>query len=265
MDIYSAYVLDPWTWAGKGWRLKAQLQGRQHKMFILDFFGSDKPHANLGVPSTHHLTAFPVPASQSRTFLGYRADSSGMLQSGGVGVVKKPQGVIWGKTAASFEGSAASVIARLADYVELHSTIAPKDAPLRQAARFKHRNIVYHGMLSPEKWQGLLQESKFMVGLGDPLSGPSAVDAVMAGCVYLNPIYATPVKNIYTSQHPFLAQTVGEPYVCSFGQTDANAALDCARKALEQNLPPMLPQELTNEAHHKRVREIFEPVVTAIG
>ena len=58
-----------------GWRLKAQLKGRQHKIFILDFFGSDKPHANLGVPPIQHLTAFPVPASQSRTFLGYRVDS----------------------------------------------------------------------------------------------------------------------------------------------------------------------------------------------
>ena len=48
-------------------------------------------------------------------------------------MAKKRQGVIWGKTVASFEGSAAHVISRLADYVELHSTIAPQDAPLRQA------------------------------------------------------------------------------------------------------------------------------------
>lgn len=51
---------------------------------------------------------------------------------------------------------------------------------------------------------------------GDPLSGPSAVDAVMAGCVYLNPVFTFPMKKIYNSQHPFLAQNVGEPYVCSF-------------------------------------------------
>ena len=55
----------------------------------------------------------------------------GMLQTGGA--VKKRQGVIWGKTSASFEGNAANVISRLADYVELHSTIEPKDAPLRRA------------------------------------------------------------------------------------------------------------------------------------
>lgn len=31
----------------------------------------------------------------------------------------------------------------------------------------RHRNIVYHGVLSPEQWQGLLQDSKFMIGLGE--------------------------------------------------------------------------------------------------
>lgn len=51
---------------------------------------------------------------------------------------------------------------------------------------------------------------------GDPLSGPSAVDAVMAGCMYINPIYATPKKTFYESQHPFLEQSVGSPHVCSY-------------------------------------------------
>lgn len=51
---------------------------------------------------------------------------------------------------------------------------------------------------------------------GDPLSGPSAVDAVVAGCTYLNPVYTTPMKKLYNSQHPFLEQSVGEPHVCSF-------------------------------------------------
>lgn len=59
--------------------------------------------------------------------------------------------------------------------------------------------------------------------LGDPLAGPSAVDAVVAGCTYINPVFAAPVKVIYHSQHPYLAQSVGEPYVCSFEQTVSRA------------------------------------------
>lgn len=62
------------SWHNPGWRLKPQLQEHRGKMFILDYFGSDEPHANLGVPLTRHLTAFPVTAAHQRTFLGYRVD-----------------------------------------------------------------------------------------------------------------------------------------------------------------------------------------------
>lgn len=49
---------------------------------------------------------------------------------------------------------------------------------------------------------------RFMIGLGNPLVGPSAVDAVVAGCVYINPIYDQPMKEMYWSQHPFLEKEV---------------------------------------------------------
>ncbi|CAM9352415.1 unnamed protein product [Scytosiphon promiscuus] len=259
MDIYHAIIVDLWTWAGKGWRMKPQLEGRQQNIFILDFFGSEEPHANTGVPLEHYLTAFPVPAEQGRTFLGYRVDALRQTEVyTAEAVTKRRQGVIWGKTAASFRGwRVRHLISSLADIVELHSTIAPENASI------EHDNIVYHGQLSPEKWHKLLRESKFVIGLGNPLSGPSAVDAVMAGCAYLDPVFSAPVKNIYNSQHPFLAKSVGEPYVCSFEKRNTNAALGCARRALGKDLPPMVPKEFTKEAHAKRVRQIFEPVMVA--
>lgn len=44
-------------------------------------------------------------------------------------VEKKRQGVIWGKTAASFKGPGVEeLVLKLASVVELHSTVAPKDA-----------------------------------------------------------------------------------------------------------------------------------------
>ncbi|CAM9469783.1 unnamed protein product, partial [Pylaiella littoralis] len=257
MDIYSAVIVDSWTWAGKGWRLKPQLIGRQDRMFIMDFFGADEPHANLRVPLVQHLTAFPIPASQSRTFLGYRVEASQSMPPSGRRVTRRQQGVIWGKAAESFEKSAGrQLISRLANLVELHSTVAPEDA------RITHDNIVYHGHLSQEEWYRLLRESKFMIGLGLPLSGPSAVDALAAGCIYINPVFSWPTKNIFSSQHPYVAQSVGEPYVCSYEEKDIDAAIGCALKALEYDLPPLVPQELTKEAHATRVRTIFEPLAT---
>ncbi|CAM9243725.1 unnamed protein product [Ectocarpus fasciculatus] len=254
MDIYNAVVVDPWTWAGKGWRLKPQLQEHRGKMLILDYFGSDEPHANLGVPLTRHLTAFPVTAAHQRTFLGYQVDPTRDETPLSKPATKRRQGVIWGKTKDKLFGNRRLILA-LADMVELHSTVAPEDAFIM------HDNIVYHGHLPPDEWNQLLHESKFIIGLGNPLLGPSAVDAVTAGCAYLNPLFLRPEKKIYNSQHPFLAQHVGEPYVCSFEQHNAYAAVECARRALEQDLSPMIPQELTKEAHATRVRAIFEPLM----
>ena len=131
----------------------------------------------------------------------------------------------------------------------LHSTL--KTAPV------KHRAIAYHGHQTPASWAGLLAGSKFMLGLGDPLLGPSAVDAVVAGCMYINPIYDRPVKEIYASQHPYMVDHVGEPYVCSARLRDLDAVRACVRKALGQSLPPMIPRDFTLDAYLDRLRKIF--------
>jgi len=64
-----------------GGRLFPRFTGRQARYFLLDPFGLEKSHPNLGVPPVHHLTAFPVPVSQHQTFLGVRVgarwDNSG--------------------------------------------------------------------------------------------------------------------------------------------------------------------------------------------
>lgn len=45
-------------------------------------------------------------------------------------------------------------------------------------------------------------------GLGDPLLGPSAIEAVASGVMFINPEYDTPKQDIYHSQHPFLKNQV---------------------------------------------------------
>merc|ERR1712100_424298 len=100
---------------------------------------------------------------------------------------KKNQGVIWGKSV-NYLKTHVDFLKQLADIVELHSScIVPV---------FKHSNMKWHGSLSKNEWQNLLRESKFMIGLGDPLLGPSAMDAISAGAVYINPIYKNKAKKI---------------------------------------------------------------------
>ncbi len=98
-----------------------------------------------------------------------------------------------------------------------------------------------------------------MLGLGNPLVGPSAVDAVVAGCVYVNPLYADPVKTHYRSQHPYLAAAVGAPHVCSAPLSSPTAVADCVRRALAAPVAPLIPAELTEESYSARVEAIFGP------
>lgn len=124
--------------------------------------------------------------------------------------------------------------------------------------------FVLHGHLGPEEWQALLGGARFLLGLGDPLAGPSAVDALAAGAAFLCPEYASPKETYFHSQHPFLEAVVGPPYTCSYAWERSESLLACARAALDAPpLPPFIPRALTEAAYAKRVCDIFSPALAA--
>ncbi|EKX33613.1 hypothetical protein GUITHDRAFT_147789 [Guillardia theta CCMP2712] len=106
------------------------------------------------------------------------------------------------------------------------------------------------------------------MGLGDPLSGPSALDAMMVGAMYLNPSfpnknsdYPEELKSFYTSQHPYMAEH-GGAYVCSFNmisrsEPDQAQLYQCVERALRSKLEPQIPRHFTREEYESRVRSIF--------
>jgi len=240
---YSFLVMDPWTYAGKGWVPKQPVSLKLNDLFILSFFGS-KQLKNLNIDiSSKVLTAYPT--SPENDFLGYFISSSFLFSTK---PTKKNQGVIWGKKAEYFQGRE-TLIKELAELCELHSTLSTK--------AIDHPNIVYHQHLTPDNWQHLLAESKFLLGLGDPLLGPSAIDAISNGCVFINPVYKTPKLDRYYSQHPFAAEKIGEPYVCTVDIQDVQQAKLCVQKALGSVLPPIIPTELSEDAYRQRLINIF--------
>uniref|UniRef100_A0A7S3UVM7 alpha-1,6-mannosyl-glycoprotein 6-beta-N-acetylglucosaminyltransferase n=1 Tax=Heterosigma akashiwo TaxID=2829 RepID=A0A7S3UVM7_HETAK len=117
--------------------------------------------------------------------------------------------------------------------------------------------LVVHQHLDPNGWHSLLAESKFLLGLEDPLLGPSAVDAVSNGCMFINPVYSKPKLDFYTSQHPYIADTVGEPYVCNTRLQEISSVEKCVQKALGSSLKPFIPKDLTKEQYLIRLRNIF--------
>ena len=121
---------------------------------------------------------------------------------------------------------------------------------------FQHPRMRWMGHQTRDAWRKLLQESKFLVGLGDPLLGPSAIDAITAGCMFINPTYTKPKKG-RMNQHPYAADHVGGPYVCNYRFGDSAALLKCIQQALQTDLKPLSLPEFEREAYFKRVAQIF--------
>lgn len=228
-----------------GWVPKPLLRGQQSKVYVLDFFGSEKllnSKKDFDIPPTRLLTAFGSPWN---TFLGYSIEPEfGDLQT----VTKHRRGVIWGKDPRHFEGRQ-ELLRRVADQVELHSTAS---RPV-----FNHPHIKWDGHQTPAGWRKMLSQSKFMIGLGDPLLGPSAIDAISVGCVYINPIYKSPVRQIHKTQHDYASRVIGPPYVCNADLDDVDSVLKCVEGALSANLPPFIPPDFLHENYIRRVSEIF--------
>ena len=89
-----------------------------------------------------------------------------------------------------------------------------------------YSNIMYlfHSMYSIP--MHAFQEVKVFVGLGFPYEGPAPLEAISHGCFFLNPklspphnrftterMKAKPTLRSLTSQNPYTADFIGEPYV----------------------------------------------------
>lgn len=164
-------------------------------------------------------------------------------------VKKKFQGVIWGKDPKHFAGKE-RMLSMIADKVHLISTAS---SPI-----FHHNNISWIGHQSQDRWEEMLAQSKFLIGLGNPLLGPSAIDAISVGCAFLNPVYDKPVlDNQYQSQHPF-AMEVAPTHVCPYHINSESELVKCVETALNSNLKPFIPHELRKTEYFNRVKTIFK-------
>eukprot|EP01033_Poteriospumella_lacustris_P016172 gene16172-11567_t len=245
-DDYDIILLDSWTWAMKGWLPKRNIRGHEDKVYILDFFGSPKLR-NFALSPRHILTAFKSPWN---SFLGYYIHPERIEKLRSLWEKKKNQGVIWGKDPKHYDGKHALIAAAADTGARLISTSTVQVE--------RHPNVEWVGHLTSAQWFGHLAQSKFLLGLGNPLLGPSAVDAVSLGCMFIDPIYKTPAHTAqYRSQHPYLHDVAPE-YVCTYHEGNAEELTRCVEKALSVTLPPKIPDELTREAYFRRVQTIFD-------
>lgn len=96
--------------------------------------------------------------------------------------------------------------------------------------------------------------------VGDPLIGPSALDAAAAGTVFLNPHFNAPKLEFFESQHPFL-EAASHDHACAVDLDAAHTVLACARRALAADVPPFVPPEMARDAYLARLKAIVQPAL----
>ena len=276
---YDLLFFDPWTLVDPTNRVRKFLYGKENHVFVLAFFGWNPTgrFEGFNLPTWHVLTAYPT--DPLYTFLGFvvhpnhdairsyearhPTESSNSNTNEGTIVEKINGGTIWGKKAEYFTNREEAILAA-AKLSEVH--IVAKDYPLQSdLLQNVQQKIKFHGSMNKEEWQKLITSSKYLLGLGNPLLGPSALDALASGTMYIDPIYdkvrVRPTDDSYlhmVSQHPYLKEKVGEPYVCSVNILDKKSVEKCIEKALVTDLKPFIPPDFTKPYLLDRVTKIIE-------
>lgn len=186
------------------------------------------------------------PHTPDNSFLGFVVEPVTMTTT-----TKKNQGVLYGKEAYYGYGKA-GFLNTLGEMIELHSTFKGHGNRLPS-------HIINHGVLSSSELKQLLSESKVFVGLGFPYDGPGPLEALAAGCVFIQPRFdpphgkataiflsGKPTSRELVSQVPYLQHFVGEPYVYTLDIHNASAVRQAVYQIMaNHSLTAFVPHEFT--------------------
>jgi len=261
LEKYSLYFFDEFTFISPQHQPRVRHDHMKDRWFILDFFGHKAPHKELGPGAdlSRYLTAFP---SEHNTFLGFFLQPAPNLV-----VEKKKQGLLWGKESRYFKNpKVTEIVKRVAKKLKLISTIAPIHAP----SSLKGIGIEFVGHLNKEHWLNKLAESQFVLGIGEPILGPTAVEALAYGCQFWNPVYKIPrVINpgmddiVARTQHDGVSEVAKkegkEEYICEYELDKSETILKCVDN-LPEKLPFYLLDDFREQSHRKRVIELVKRV-----
>jgi hypothetical protein len=98
-----------------------------------------------------------------------------------------------------------------------------------------------------------------------PIDGPTALEAIARGCVYINPLNRIPASvpnkmngRLYRSQHSFVEEYIKEPFAYTIDITNITAVTMTVKKILASEPTPFVHPFQTPTAYVENLRNIFE-------
>jgi hypothetical protein len=238
----------------------------KHKYRLLEFWGT--PYEQTKDVEDLHVKQYYTPYNNIYNyFLGFVIQSPPeyVLPAWKRYREKRPPGkysfLLWGKLLRYFDDRAWKLVQSIQKkYPELYAVATISDADSAKLPSY----ITNHGIIDSNAWKKLLAESVFIIGFGDPVMGPTVLEAIAAGCVYLNPKYSTPKilhmnrRMPLDSQHPQARDLYGgEPYVYDINLDDVQDVLNAVGRVLQNHdsglIRPYVPYDYTLEAVTDRV------------
>jgi len=241
-------VFDPWT-LEQASRRRSVGPADARRTLVLESFGTApemRLPASRWLEARRFLTPFPMRyAWGSNTFLGFMlGEAAGaplpdpealLARVRAAAAAKERFGILWTKDAARIDDAARALLAPLARICPIYATIS-KERGFRPG--LLPPGVENRGHLGQAEWQALLGRASFLVGVGDPLLGIAPLEALAAGCAYLNPRFAPPrlingeSALEVRSQHPYL-EGIPPPFVHTFDPLDAPAAQAAVEASLD--------------------------------
>ncbi|XP_028404637.1 alpha-1,6-mannosylglycoprotein 6-beta-N-acetylglucosaminyltransferase A-like [Dendronephthya gigantea] len=218
---------------------------------------------NLELNLRQFMTMFPH--SPDNSFIGFVAGAS---KKASKKYAKKNMALVYGKQDVFWMVGNKMYLDKIHEYVEIHGTF---NRTLGKLPHYIPNYVINHGIVNGTTIQKLLQQSKVFVGLGFPYEGPAPLEAAANGAAFLNPKYPVPhnrynseffatkpTRRLVTSQNPYAAQFIGEPYVYTIDMRNVTQITRAMNKIMKNTLKPYLPFEYTHEGMLERMSAQIE-------
>ena len=222
------------------------------RRYNVDFWGTPREQVSKGTTVDHYLVPYPYPCGN--TMIGFRVEDRAYRAN--PPPKRKGLVLILGKEPKYFTPAvrrALDAVSKL-DGVKLVATVP------REKARGLPPSIENRGLLDAAGYSKLLGEAQVALGLGDPVLGPGALDALEHGCAVVQVKYPKPrvekwvnPRLPWRTQHDFV-DAVGAPWVASVSLEEYPDAVLRALDAVSREPPrSRLPAEYSDAALLRRV------------
>lgn len=237
------------------------------KYYIVDGFGTQQPFNKRRLDLKRILTPYPFDFSNTPIHM-----ITGVLPRHLWASKRQNKGILWAKMA-KYLFPKTDPGQLLLQVLRNISSMAPLETSLTRTSidymtRHGVGENVYPSPLDNRNRTEFLQlmtSSKFLLGVGMPVDGPTALEAIAHGCAFINPVFfpprqqgGKPTRFNYTSQHPFLEANFGPPHVYTIDIFDHEVVERTVRTILDSPPPPpIVHPSFSPQAYLNNLRKIF--------